>query len=105
MSQCTMSAPWADTMETEREGHGGGEGTPIDPPGSDTWTVYDWDRYDLDTLLHAHIMVHYELLAYTSIARRVVRNHAAHDAVMESLQCGLDRLVRIRDDVREGSLF
>lgn len=101
--QVSTQAPWADTMESiGEEGHGGGEGA---PPGSDTWSTWDWDRYDLNTLIHAHIMVHYEMIAYTRIAERVVRNRAAHDAVIDLLCTSLDNLIALRDTVTEGTIF
>lgn len=103
MSQCSTSAPWADTMEDmEERGRGAGEGC---PPGSDTWTVYDWDRHDLLTLIHEYIMITYSMISYTQIAERVVRNRQAHEAVIKLLQEQLDNLEQLRENVKVGQLF
>lgn len=101
-AQCHESAPWADTMKSdEREGHGAGEGC----PPIDRWTVFDWDNYDAGCVLHAHIMVVYQLITYTRVSMARRGNAKVADEVINLLQTTLDNLTAVRETVRMGRMF
>lgn len=97
-----VTAPWDDTMGDKERGHGDGEGI---PPGSDDWTVFDWDNYDARGIIHSNIMVLYEIIAFTRIGFRTMRDHDLRDSVINLLSETIDKLDVIRENGIERRIF